>query len=111
MRNSFAIIGAGLVLTFALATAQTVGAQEWLILSKDGALIAQSSDESLKKGPVTEKDRLTLNSMEANAPEGIMSGQDHLRLDDFQYREYNRQGSWAPLDTKTGEENFRLFSF
>jgi len=100
------------VLLFLISFAQSAAAQEWKILSDESrpsigsvksfiqsTLGAQEQPSDLKRSETTRDSFQYLTDREL------------VRLNNDRTREYAREGSWAPLETKPGEENFHLLTF
>ena len=97
---------------FLLSFVQSATAQEWKVLSREsdpgiGSLTSflqstlgmeEEAANLRKSGPITE-------------PSQRLTDRDLMRLNNDRNREYAREGSWAPLETKPGQENFHLFTF
>ncbi len=99
------------VILFLLSMVQPVVGEERNSLSDDNPFDSPSV-QSLLKLPSWIKGELSgQHKTESTKKTSRHTGRDLLRLNSEQIREYARPGSWAPLQTKPGEENFHLFTF
>ena len=100
------------VLLFMLILVQPVAAQEWKSLSDENGLGSPSIQSLFKLPDWVKREASGLNQPKVTKePPPHYTGRDILRLDNDRRHEYAREGSWAPLETKPGEENFQLFTF
>lgn len=99
-----------LVLFFGLA--HSVAAQEWNILSKENGPGFESVRSFLEMPFVSREYRSASKKSEQRKLQyHPPTGQDLIRSENDRNREYAREGSWAPLETRPGEESFHLFTF
>ena len=100
------------VFLFLVSGVQPVAAQEWKSLSNDNSFGPPSVQSLLKLPSWMKREMSGENKVElTRVPPQHFTGKDMLRLNNEQRREYAREGSWAPLETKPGEESFHLFTF
>jgi len=103
------------VILFLLSTAQPVIGEERKSQSlSDDNPFDSPSVQSLLKLPSWVKRELSGEHKTKSTKKPsrhFITGRDILKLNSDQIREYTRQGSWSPLKTKPGEENFHLFTF
>ena len=108
-KQKFMVIPVILIL---LSTVQPVIGEERKNLSDDHPSDSPSDQSFRQVPPWIKRELAGLHKMEStpNPPRYVM-GRDVLRLNSDPSREYARQGSWAPLVAKPGEESFHLFTF
>ena len=100
------------VFLFFFSAVQPAVAQEWKTLTNKNSYGPPSVQSLLKLPSWVKREMSGENKMElTKVPPQHFTGKDILRLNNDQRREYAREGSWAPLETKPGEESFHLFTF
>lgn len=99
------------VILFLLSTAQPVIGEERKSFSNDNPFDSPSVQSLLKLPSWIKRELSGQHKTESTKKPSRHTGGDLLRLHSEKIREYARQGSWAPLETKQGEENFHLFTF
>ena len=100
------------VFLFVIGMVQPVAAQEWKNLSSNNSYGPASVQSLLNLPSWVKREVSGQNKVELpKVPPQHFAGKDMLRLNNEQSREYAREGSWAPLETKPGEESFHLFTF
>ena len=97
---------------FTVSFAQSAAAQEWKILSDDNrpGLGSVKSFIQSTLGPHEKPSDLRRSEPTKDSFQ-YLTDREILRLNNDRTREYAREGSWAPLETKPGEENFHLLTF
>ncbi|GJL66588.1 MAG: hypothetical protein NPIRA05_15590 [Nitrospirales bacterium] len=100
------------IILFLLSTVQAAVGAERKSLSDDYPFDSPSVQSLLKLPSWVKRELLGQHKTEATKkPSRHFTGGDILRLNRDRIREYSRHGSWAPLETKPGEESFHLFTF
>ena len=112
MTKTIAIFATTLITIIVLMNLQTASAQEWRALTDKHIFNMDRSTQMLQKGSAEENDWLTTKPpLLKNTPVPRSNPHDHqLRAPHFE-NPGSRVGSWAPLQSAPGKENFTLFSF
>lgn len=112
MKQTTSIVIATLIATTVLMSTSTVFAQEWRVLLGQGMLQENQISDVMDKKSLNLNDWLaTQTPLLKNTP--ITSVDRDLKpVDGTAFdSEYSKAGSWAPLTSPTGNDNFTLFSF
>lgn len=113
MKKTLSIFTATIIAGTILMSFQTAGAQEWrLLLIDKNIFTADHITQPLQKNSGEENDWLaTQTPLLKNTPLTANNMKsDQTRMPRFE-SEYLQIGSWAPLQSDPGRENFTHFSF
>ena len=112
MKISTFLFTATMIAGIILMSLQPAGAQEWRMLIDKNIFTGDQTTQTFQKNSGEENDWLaTQTPLLKNTPitAGTMkSVQTRMPIS---LSEYSQIGSWAPLQSEPGKENFTLFSF
>ncbi|WP_447968896.1 hypothetical protein [Nitrospira sp. M1] len=97
---------------FLLSMAQPAVGEERKSLSDDNPFDSPSVQSLLKLPSWVKRELSGQHKTESTKKSSRhFTGGGILKLNSDRIREYSRHGSWAPLESKPGEESFHLFTF
>ena len=112
MKKTTSIFTAILIAGTILMSLHTASAQEWRLLIDKNMFTRDQPTQTPQKGPGEENDWLGTKTplLKNKAITGLYPNNTTLRAPQFE-TEFSQVGSWAPLQSAPGKENFTLFSF
>ena len=112
MKKMTSLFTAAMITGLTLMSLQTASAQEWRVLLDKNIFTSEQMSHDGEKRSEEEIDWLaTQTPLLPNRPfTGDTKNDPPLRKPIFQ-SEYSQIGSWAPLQSDPGKENFTLFAF
>ncbi len=112
MKKTKQVLAIAPVILILFSFVQSAGAQEWKILSGESGPGIGSVKTFIQStlGAQEEPSDLKSTELPRKTPH-YLTDREVVRLNNDRNREYAREGSWAPLETKPGEENFHLLTF
>ncbi len=112
MKKTTSLFTAILIAGIILMSLQTASAQEWRVLIDKNVFTTDQLTQTLQKSSVEENNWLaTQTPLLKNTPiTGTNMNSYQLKTPKIE-AEFSQVGSWAPLQSAPGKENFTLFSF